>query len=182
MTKAEKFGSGINSRVNESTPVFTKDGKTVYFTRNNFIKGKLSSDANQTTLLKLYRATLVGKKWKDIQELPFNSDNYNVAHPTLSEDEHTLYFASDMPGSIGQSDIFKIEIKEDGTFGSPINLGTKINTEGRETFPMLTSSGELYFASDGHPGLGGLDVFVSKINKILLYPANYFHPLMIQTF
>lgn len=165
LTKAEKFGSSINSRVNESTPVFTKDGKTVYFTRNNFIKGKLSSDANQTTLLKLYRATLVGKKWKDIQELPFNSDNYNVAHPTLSEDEHTLYFASDMPGSIGQSDIFKIEIKEDGTFGSPINLGAKINTEGRETFPMLTSSGELYFASDGHPGLGGLDVFVSKINK-----------------
>jgi outer membrane protein OmpA-like peptidoglycan-associated protein len=165
LTKAEKFGSGINSRVNESTPVFTNDGKTVYFTRNNFIKGKLRADANKTTLLKLYRASLEGEKLTNIQELSFNSDNYNVAHPTLSADEHTLYFASDMPGTLGQSDIFKIEIKEDGTFGAPTNLGPKINTEGRESFPMITTSGELYFASDGHPGLGGLDVFVSKINK-----------------
>ncbi|MEO0038314.1 MAG: hypothetical protein RIQ59_1525 [Bacteroidota bacterium] len=165
LTKAEKFGSGINSRVNESTPVFTNDGKTLYFTRNNFIKGKLRADANKTTLLKLYRASLEGEKLTNIQELSFNSDNYNVAHPTLSADEHTLYFASDMPGTLGQSDIFKIEIKEDGTFGAPTNLGPKINTEGRESFPMLTTSGELYFASDGHPGLGGLDVFVSKINK-----------------
>lgn len=164
LTKAEKFSSGINSRVNESTPVFTKDGKTVYFTRNNFLKGNLGTDSNKTTLLKLYRASLGGEKWTNIQELPFNSDNYNVAHPALSEDEHTLYFSSDMPGSIGQSDIFKIEIKEDGTFGSPTNLGPKINTEGRESFPMITSKGELYFASDGHPGLGGLDIFVSKIN------------------
>ncbi len=165
LTKAEKFGSGINSRVNESTPVFTNDGKTVYFTRNNFIKGKLRADANKTTLLKLYRASLEDEKLTNIQELSFNSDNYNVAHPTLSADEHTLYFASDMPGTLGQSDIFKIEIKEDGTFGAPTNLGPKINTEGRESFPMITTSGELYFASDGHPGLGGLDVFVSKINK-----------------
>ncbi len=165
LTNSKKIESGINTKVNESTPVFTKDGKTVYFTRNNFIKGKLSSDSNKTTLLKLYRATLKGEKWTNIQELPFNSDNYNVAHPALSADEHTLFFASDMPGTIGQSDIFKIEIKADGTFGAPTNLGSKINTEGRETFPMITESGNLYFASDGHPGLGGLDVFVSKMNK-----------------
>ena len=165
LTNAEKFKSKINSKLNESTPVFTKDGKTVYFTRNNYINGKLGPDSNKTTLLKLYRATLEGEKWTNIYELPFNSDNYNVAHPTLSADEHTLYFASDMPGTYGQSDIYKISIKDDGSFGAPTNLGSVINTDGRETFPMLTTSGELYFATDGHPGLGGLDVFVSKMNK-----------------
>jgi outer membrane protein OmpA-like peptidoglycan-associated protein len=82
----------------------------------------------------------------------------------LSSDEKTLYFASDMPGTLGQSDLFKVKINEDGSFGTPQNLGTAINTEGRETFPLITDENELYFASDGHPGLGGLDVFVSKLN------------------
>jgi outer membrane protein OmpA-like peptidoglycan-associated protein len=97
--------------------------------------------------------------------MPFNSNNYSVAHPALSADESTLYFASDMPGTLGQSDLYKIAINLDGSFGAPTNLGNKINTEGRETFPMVTSDGELYFASDGHPGLGGLDIFVSKMDK-----------------
>jgi len=165
LTKAEKFSSDINSKVNESSPVFTKDGKTVYFTRNNFINGKLGKDTEKTTLLKLYKATLEGEKWTNIKELPFNSNNYSVAHPALSADESTLYFASDMPGTLGQSDLYKIAINLDGSFGAPTNLGNKINTEGRETFPMVTSDGELYFASDGHPGLGGLDIFVSKMDK-----------------
>jgi outer membrane protein OmpA-like peptidoglycan-associated protein len=163
--KAEKFSSDINSKVNESSPVFTKDGKTVYFTRNNFINGKLGKDTEKTTLLKLYKATLEGEKWTNIKEMPFNSNNYSVAHPALSADESTLYFASDMPGTLGQSDLYKIAINLDGSFGAPTNLGNKINTEGRETFPMVTSDGELYFASDGHPGLGGLDIFVSKMDK-----------------
>lgn len=165
LNKAEKFSSDINSKVNESSPVFTKDGKTVYFTRNNFINGKLGKDTEKTTLLKLYKATLEGEKWTNIKEMPFNSNNYSVAHPALSADESTLYFASDMPGTSGQSDLYKIAINLDGSFGAPTNLGNKINTEGRETFPMVTSDGELYFASDGHPGLGGLDIFVSKMDK-----------------
>ena len=164
LTAADKFQTEINSKFNESTPVFTKDGKTVYFTRNNYLNGKKGEDSQNTTLLKLYSATLEGKKWTNIKELSFNSNNYSVAHPALSSDEHTLYFASDMPGTLGESDLYKIAINTDGSFGAPINLGNKINTEGRETFPMITSDGELYFASDGHPGLGGLDIFVSKIN------------------
>ncbi|WP_460577357.1 TolB-like translocation protein, partial [Flavobacterium koreense] len=95
-------------------------------------------------------------------ELPFNSNEYSVAHPALSADEKTLYFASNMPGTLGQSDLFKVEIKSDGSYGTPTNLGNVINTEGRETFPMVTNENEIYFASDGHPGLGGLDVFVAK--------------------
>ena len=155
----------LNTKFHESTPVFTKDGSTVYFTRNNYNDGKRGKDANETTLLKVYKATLKGESWDNITELPFNSDNYSVAHPALSFDEKTMYFASDMPGTLGQSDIYKVSINDDGTFGTPENLGKTINTEGRETFPFITEKNELYFASDGHPGLGGLDVFVSKARQ-----------------
>ena len=162
--KPERFQKNINSKFNESTPVFTQDGKTMYFTRNNFIDGKRRKDDKKITLLKLYKATFIDEKWQNITELPFNSDQYSVAHPTLSTDEKTLYFASDMPGTFGQSDLFRVNINGDGTFGKPENLGTAINTEGRETFPFISADNELYFASDGRPGLGGLDIFVSKIN------------------
>lgn len=159
----EKFAKGVNSKFHESTPVFTKDGKTMYFTRNNFNNGKKGKDANRTTLLKIYKATLVDNQWQNATELPFNSDAYSVAHPMLSPDEKTLYFASDMPGTKGQSDLWKVSIAGD-TFGTPENLGTTINTEGRETFPLFTDENELYFATDGHPGLGGLDIFMARMN------------------
>ncbi|RDI04497.1 OmpA family protein [Flavobacterium sp. AG291] len=162
--KPQKFSAKINSKFHESTPVFTKDGKTVYFTRNNYIEGKKGKDANKTTLVKIYKSTLEDDKWNNITELPFNSDSYSSAHPALSPDEKTLYFASDMPGTLGQSDIYKVKIDKDGKFGSPENLGPTINTEGKETFPFVTDEDEIYFASDGHPGLGGLDVFMGKID------------------
>ncbi|WP_264536227.1 OmpA family protein [Flavobacterium sp. N1736] len=155
----------LKTRFNESTPVFTKDGKTMYFTKNNSINGKKGQSENKITLLKLYKAIFINEEWGSIQELPFNSDQYSVAHPALSPDEKTLYFASDMPGSLGQSDLFKVSINSDGTYGKPENLGAEINTEGRETFPFISNDNEIYFASDGRPGLGGLDVFVSKINN-----------------
>lgn len=155
----------INSKFNESTPVFTKDGKTMYFTRNNYLGGKKGKDDKRITLLKLYKAEFVNDKWTNIVELPFNSDQFSVAHPALSADEKKLYFASDMPGSLGQSDLYSVVINNDGTFGQPVNLGPTINTEGRETFPFISGDNELYFASDGRPGLGGLDVFVVKINE-----------------
>ena len=158
-----KFDKNINSKFHEATPVFTKDGKTMYFTRNNFLAGKKGKDGNDITLIKIYKATLENDKWANIVELPFNSNNYSTAHPALSKDEKMLFFASDMPGTLGQSDLFKVKINEDGTFGTPENLGNTINTPGRETFPFLNNEDEIYFASDGHPGVGGLDVFVSKI-------------------
>lgn len=156
---------GLKTRFNESTPVFTKDGKTMYFTKNNSIKGKRGQSENKVTLLKLYKAILINEEWSNVQELPFNSDQYSVAHPALSFDEKTLYFASDMPGTLGLSDLFKVSINNDGTYGKPENLGAEINTEGRETFPFISNDNEIYFASDGRPGLGGLDVFVAKINN-----------------
>jgi len=164
LSAVETVSSTINSKYNESTAVFTKDGETVYFTRNNFLEKK-GKDRDGSILLKIYRAKFKKGVWSDVTELPFNSDSYNVAHPALSPDEKYLYFASDMPGTLGQSDIFKVAINFDGSFGSPENLGDVINTEGRETFPFVSDDNELYFSSDGHPGLGGLDVFVCKIEK-----------------
>lgn len=159
----ERFQSSINSKFHESTPVFTNDGKTMYFTRNNFLDGKKGKDSKRITLLKIYKATQLDGKWSDVTALPFNSDQYSVAHPALSPDDKTLYFASDMPGTLGQSDLYKVAINEDGSFGTPVNLGTSINTPGRETFPFISQENELYFASDGRPGLGGLDIFQTKI-------------------
>ena len=163
--KIDKFSRTINSRFHESTPVFTKDGKTMYFTRNNFLDGKKGKDSKRITLIKIYKASLENEQWVNVTELPFDSDQYSTAHPSLSPDEKTLYFASDMPGTIGQSDLFKVKINDDGSYGTPENLGNTINTEGKETFPFITDENELYFASDGHLGLGGLDIFVSKINS-----------------
>lgn len=165
MLEPEQFNTSLNSKFNEATPVFTKDGKTVYFTRNNYNKGKRGKNSDKATLLKIYKGTLENGKWVNITELPFTSDNYSTAHPALSPDEKTLYFASDMPGTLGQSDLFKVAINADGSFGTPENLGKQVNTEGRETFPYVTDENELYFASDGQLGLGGLDVFVTQINK-----------------
>lgn len=164
--KPERFAKNINSKFHESTPVFTRDGNTMYFTRNNYLDGKRGRDSEKTTLLKIYKATLKNGKWENVISLPFNSDQYSVAHPALSMDEKTLYFASNMPGTLGQSDLFKVAVNDNGTYGKPENLGPDINTEGRETFPFIASKDELYFASDGRPGLGGLDVFVAEKNTV----------------
>jgi outer membrane protein OmpA-like peptidoglycan-associated protein len=160
-----KFANKIRIPYHEATPIFTKDGQTMYFTQNNYLKGKKGKSDQKITLFKIYKAKLVDKEWNNVEELPFNSDNYSVGHPALSPDEKTLYFASDMPGTIGQSDIFKCKIDGNGNFGVPENLSSKINTEGRESFPFISEENELYFASDGHPGLGGLDIYAVEIAK-----------------
>ncbi|RZJ72927.1 OmpA family protein [Flavobacterium sp.] len=176
--KVLKFDKNINTRFHESTPVFSKDGKTMYFTRNDFNDGKKGKNAERITLLKIYMATKSVEtkeskdktkkdstvSWTNIKEVQFNSSNYSVAHPALSPDGKWLYFASDMPGGKGQSDIWKVEITGEGAFGTPINLEA-INTEGKETFPFVTDENELYFSSDGYQGLGGMDLYMSRISK-----------------
>ena len=178
LSNPKKLSKLINKKTHESSTVFTKDGQTMYFTRNNSVNGRFARDENGVSRLKLYRANLVNGEWGNIVELPFNNDAYSVAHPTLNKEENKLYFASDMPGTRGLSDIFVVDIHGDGSFGSPKNMGVKINTEGRETFPFITDDNVLYFASDGHPGLGGLDVFATKINDMEnLYIQNLGEPI-----
>jgi outer membrane protein OmpA-like peptidoglycan-associated protein/tetratricopeptide (TPR) repeat protein len=162
--KPKKFSKGVKSKFHEASAIFTKNGNTMYFTRNNYLEGKKGKNEENVTLIKLYKASYINNDWKNITELPFNSDNYSTAHPALSPDEKILYFVSDMPGTIGESDIFKVSINDDGSYGTPENLGKTINTAGKETFPFVTDENEIYFASDSHSGLGGLDIFVSQIN------------------
>jgi outer membrane protein OmpA-like peptidoglycan-associated protein/tetratricopeptide (TPR) repeat protein len=165
LSDPKEFSTALDSKFHEATPVFTKDGNTVYFTRNNYNEGKKGKSDDKVTKLKIYKAILKDGKWEDITELPFNSDNYSVAHPALSADEKTLYFSSDMPGTLGASDLFKVAINENGSFGAPVNLGSDINSPMRETFPYITDKNVLFFSSDDHLGIGGLDVFESKMNK-----------------
>ena len=155
----------LKSKLHESTSAVSPDGKTLYFTRNNLEGNRAVKDQEGVVRLKIYSAQWQEEEeqWGNIQELPFNDDKYSVAHPALSPDGRTLYFASDMEGSIGASDIFEVAILGNGSFGGPKHLGNNINTEGRETFPFVSSAGNLYFSSDGHPGLGGLDIFGTKI-------------------
>jgi len=159
---------GVNSRYHDASAIITKDGKTMYFTRDNFNGKKLKSDDKRVSHLKIYKAELVNRLWVNIEELPFNNDAYSVGHPALSEDEKTLYFSSDMPGGYGDTDIYKVSVTGDNSYGIPVNLGTQINTEGTEMFPFVSSDNTLYFSSNGHIGLGGLDVFKSKIVNNLL--------------
>ncbi|WJS94607.1 OmpA family protein [Flavobacterium johnsoniae] len=181
VTFKERFGKEITTQYHEACIAFSPDEKTIYFTRNNY-NGKLKRDSKGINNLKIYSATAVenqnGKtQWTDIKELPFNSDNYSVGHPTVSKDGKKLYFVSDMPGTIGSTDIFVVDILGNNQFSEPKNLGEKINTTGREMFPYITDQA-LYFSSDGFLGLGGLDVFESRINEgVFDIPANLGAPL-----
>lgn len=173
LTNITPLNSEVNTKVHESNAVISKDGQTMYFTRNNFSTGKKRKDENKVSHLKIYKAQLINGDWGNISELPFNGDSFSVVHPALSTDESQLYFASDMPGTIGSFDLFVVDINDNGTYGTPKNLGSTINTKQREQFPSISSTNNLYFASDGHLGLGGLDIFKSEIkNETFGTPLN----------
>lgn len=153
---------GLSSKYHESNIIITRNGEKAYFTRDNFDGKELKGDKNQIAHLKIYSAEKINNIWGNIKELSFNSDNFSCGHPALSPDEKTLYFVSDMPNGYGETDLYKATILKNDTFSKPENLGKKINTEGREMFPFIDNDHVLYFASDGHLGLGALDVFESK--------------------
>tara|TARA_R110002050_G_scaffold48356_3_gene112593 strand:- start:170029 stop:172191 length:2163 start_codon:yes stop_codon:yes gene_type:complete len=163
LMEAIKFSKRINSKYHEASVAFAPDNMTMYFTRNNYSK-KLRRDKNGINQLKIYKSTKVNGKWDKPTELPFNSDNYSTGHPALSADGKLLYFVSDMPGSMGASDIFVVDVLENGNYSKPRNLGPEINTEKREMFPFVTAT-KLYFSSEGHVGLGGLDVFEATFSE-----------------
>ena len=151
---AAPFEDKFNSKDTESTTSFSNDGNTVYFTRDN---GKTAS---------IYRSKKKNGRWGKPKALPFCSSKYSVAHPSLNADNTRLYFASDMPGTLGSTDLWYVQIGKRDTYSKPVNLGKDINTEGKETHPFMTVDGVLYFASDTHPGLGRLDVFQARLNEI----------------
>lgn len=154
------FSDVINSKKHESNASFSEDGKTMYFNRGSDKFAKNSDE--KIYRVQIYKAEFKEGKWTNVTMLPFSSDSYSVEHPFLTKDGKKLYFASDMPGSLGSFDIYVVDVNEDGTYSQPRNLGESINTIQREQFPFLTEDGTLYFASDGHQGNGNLDVFMSQ--------------------
>ncbi|MGZ3904968.1 MAG: OmpA family protein [Bacteroidia bacterium] len=157
------FMGDLDSKYNDGPVCFTKDFNTIYFTRNNYNKKAISKDG--TYKLKIFEGTMNANGFERVSELPFNNNDYNCAHPSLSADGKTLYFASDMPGGKGGMDIYSCTKNSDGTWGKPENLGEKVNTAGTEVFPFIASNGLLYFSSNGHDGLGGLDIYETKIKE-----------------
>lgn len=163
---AKPFSDELNSDLHESNVAISKDGKFIYFTRNNSSNGgRRKSDDNKVTHMGIYRAEMVNGKWTNIQPLSFNSSEYGVMHPALNKENDRLYFASDMPGSVGSFDIYYADVDAAGNVGAPTNLGPVVNTKNREVFPFMSNNNKLYFASDGHIGFGLLDVFMSELKK-----------------
>lgn len=153
------FSRHLGSRFNESSVAFSKNYDTLYITRNNNTGKRFKRGSRGFSRLKLYRSVRNGDSWGKLKELPFNSDDYSTAHPSLSADGKTLYFASDRPGGYGGTDIYFVALMPNGFISEPVNLGPEVNTEGNETFPHIGTDKVLFFASDGHPGLGGMDIF-----------------------
>ena len=152
---------GINSKYHEGPLAITPDGKYMYFSRNNYKDKKIGKDNKGVNHLKIYRAEWVEDSWKRITDLSINGKDYSVSHPALSADGKTLYFASDMPNGFGKSDLYKAEIRADGSFGEIKNLGEKVNTSEDELFPFINGENKLFFSSDGHGGYGMLDIFAT---------------------
>jgi outer membrane protein OmpA-like peptidoglycan-associated protein/Tol biopolymer transport system component len=159
LTNVEPFSDAINTKKHESNATFSEDGKTMYFNRSGEKQVKIGEE--KVAVIKIYKAELVNEKWTNVIMLPFSNDSYSVEHPFLTKDGKKLYFASDMPGTLGSFDIYVVDVNEDGTYSQPRNLGETINTNQREQFPFLTEDGTLYFASDGHQGNGNLDIYMS---------------------
>ena len=152
----------LNSKWHDGPVAITSDGNTMYFARDSHVEKNFEKDKKLNTKfgqVNLYKATRENGKWGNITALPFNSKSYSTSSPSISKDNTTLYFTSDMPGSIGGNDIWSVKINEGGTYTAPENLGVRVNTEGSEQFPYITEDNLLYFASSGKQGLGGLDVF-----------------------
>lgn len=159
---SQELSENINTKLHEGAFSISLDKKTIYFTRNNFFKGKRKTDDNKVSNLKIYSATRIDGVWKNITELPFNSDNFSNEHPAINTDGTKLYFASDRPGGYGSFDIYEVNIQSNGSFSTPINLGKTINTDKKEQFPFIDTNNTLYFSSNGYTGFGLLDIFISK--------------------
>lgn len=158
---AKPLPGDINSKFHEGPLTITPNGKFMYFSRNNYNEHKIGKDDKGVNHLKIYRAEMVDNTWKRITDLSVNGKDFSVAHPALSPDGKTLYFASDRPGGFGKSDLYKVAINSDGSFGEVINLGEKVNTSEDELFPFINSENTLFFSSDGHGGYGLLDIFAT---------------------
>ncbi|GAA3508058.1 OmpA family protein [Aquimarina addita] len=178
VSDVQSISDEINSNLHEGNFCFTPDGNTIYFSKSNAEKGKKKFDSLGNNVIYLYKSLKVDGLWQTPEKLPFNEIGYSMEHPSLNEDGTMLYFASNIPGGYGDFDIYSSTINMDNTYGSPKNLGASINTIHREQFPFVANEGHLFFSSNGHLGLGMMDIFVSELKEgILTKPINLGAPI-----
>ncbi|MFO0357118.1 MAG: OmpA family protein [Sphingobacteriaceae bacterium] len=170
VSHVSRVGDHVHTAYHEGPIYITKDGNTEYLTRNNLVKNKAKKGSDNQVNLKIYYRNKAGEKWGEWQEFAFNSNDYSCGHPTLTDDGKTMYFVSDMPGTLGSTDIWVTRF-ENNAWTKPQNLGQATNSEGRELFPTLFDNEILFFSSDGKVGLGGLDVFYTVPST-----DNFFEP------
>ena len=154
----QRLKGDVNTKFHEGPVALLDSGRRMVFTRNNFYDGEQDLSSERVNKLKLYQAERRGGAWSGITPLAFNSDEYSTGHPAISPDGQTLYFVSDAPGGVGGTDLYTSQY-DSGQWSAPHNLGAPINTMADEMFPFVATDGTLYFASQGHAGLGGLDIF-----------------------
>ncbi|MCW2120518.1 OmpA family protein [Flavobacterium sp. 7A] len=161
------FSKELNTKMHESNVTFTKDLKTVYFSRDNYTKKRYRTDEDGWILIQLYRADVDSTgKWTNVLKLPFNSDDFDTGHPSLNVDDSKLYFTSNRPGSLGLTDIWAVNINPDRSYSEPYNLGPNVNTTRKEMFPHIDKNDVLYYSSDGMiDGNGGLDIYAIKMDE-----------------
>lgn len=163
VSDVKRMDGGINTPFHESNAIISPDGRELYFTRNNIKEGKQVLGDDRVNNLQIMIRERTSEGWGREHAFFYNSPSYSVGHPAMTKDGKRLYFASDMPGGVGGKDLWYCEREGLGTpWGEPVNLGPGVNTEGDELFPFV-HNGLLYFASDGHLGLGGLDIFQCAI-------------------
>lgn len=160
LSGVEPFANKLKTPYHDGPVSIDLKSGTIYFTRNSYVKGKTSTSKEGVNNLKIYTGKQEEGEWKMAGSFRYNSDEYSVGHPSVGKEGTILYFASDMPGGYGKSDIY-FSVFSNGQWSKPFNLGPKINTEGNEFFPFVSNDGIIYFASDGHGGLGGLDIYFS---------------------
>ena len=174
----EEFASTLQTKLNDGPVAFNKKADEIWITRNNVEAGKIKKSSDKIVKLKIFSAKSNGNnEWGKLEPFTYNSNNYSCAHPALSSDGQRLYFSSDMPGTKGGMDIFMCT-KQGNGWSQPVNLGDTINTRGNEVFPVVMEDGTLYYASDGLPGLGGLDVFFTRdLGNRYTIPVNVGYPI-----
>lgn len=157
------FSRNIITPFNDGPASFSSDGRLLVYSRNVDDEVKVKNVSDKGNTLGLFFAELINDEWTNIKGFKFNSNKYSITTPCFSPDGRYLYFSSNMPGGFGGTDIFRSEFLK-GNWSEPENLGKVINTEGNEGYPFITLSGDLFFASDGHSGLGNKDIFVTRWN------------------
>ncbi len=162
--KSKLFANELNTKFNDGPATFNNDKTTIYFSRNIYVQGKRKNISGSNNKIGLFSANYINGVWTNITSFPHNGTDYSLISPSISIDGTKIYFSSDKPGGYGGYDIY-YSLMADGQWQQPVNMGSTVNTPSDETHPYISADEKLFFASEGHPGLGGKDIFYVQQSK-----------------